>query len=481
MYQVFVDFFNYFTKNPKNMFQKTINAFIFTFLFFNFLNAQNLLNHGYNHGTLPTNINTNDVISAYTTWKSSFTESCGDDRIRVKFDEPNQTVSEGIGYGMLIAAYIGDQDLLDGLWNYYTDFLNENDVMNWKINGCSSVANDGRNGATDAELDAAMALIIASHRWGNTGIINYDTAASNLITTIKDHEIESGTNVLKPGDAWGGTNTTNISYYAPGYYRAYEAHTNDTSWQNVASKSYEIINANLNYTGAAYNLVSDWCKADGTFANEVDWAFAQGKKYNYDAARTPWRIVMDYLWSGNSDALSYSNKCIAFINAQNGLDNIRPGYNLDGSAFEFGYYDVTFTGAYATAAMASNDQNFVNTAYSKVVDMPTDAYFGSTLRVLYLLTLSGNFYSPEQFATSLSTNDTVLLKEYPTYPNPAKNSLHITFEKTHNNTLKVYNTNGKLLINKIFEDKNADLNIEQLTKGFYIISLNNKIHKLIKE
>lgn len=454
-------------------------AFLFfTFLFINLSFAQELLNYGYNYGTLPTNINSSDVTTAYTTWKNSFTESCGDDRIRVKFDVSTQTVSEGIGYGMLIAAYAGDQDLLDGLWNYYTDFLNNNGVMHWKIDGCSSVL--GQNGASDAELDAAMALIIASHRWGNTGTINYETAASNLITTIKTYEIETGTNVLKPGDAWGGSNTTNISYYAPGYYRAYNSHTNDTSWNAIADKSYDIIALNQSTTGAVFNLVSDWCKADGNFSTEVSWATNQGKTYSYDAARTPWRIAVDYLWYGNTDALAYSNSCIDFINNKNGLDNIYPGYNLNGSAFEQGYKDVTFTGAYAVAAMASTDQNFVNDAYDKVVSMATTAYFGSTLRVLYLLTMSGNFYGPDQFA-SLSIDNLSFAKNIGSYPNPVKDIIHITFEKESNNTIKIHDTSGKLVMHKVLDEKSSTLNLNTLTEGLYIISLNKKNYKLIKK
>ena len=448
----------------------------FFFCCISFTNAQNLLNYGYNYGTLPNNINDNDIIDAYTSWKNTFTEVCNDNSIRVKFDTPNETVSEGIGYGMLIAAYIGDQELLDGLWNYYKSFLNNNGVMHWKIAVCSSVL--GFNGATDAELDAAMALIIAEKRWGNNGTINYQLDVSNLINTIKTHEVEPNTSVLKPGDAWGGSNVTNISYFAPAYYRAYNTHTNDTSWNDVASKSYTIIKANQTATGAVYNLVSDWCTADGNFSSEVSWAVHEGKKYSYDASRTPWRIALDYLWHGNTEALAYSNSCIDFINAKNGLDNIYPGYNLDGTPFETSYKDVTFTGAYATAAMASNNQEFVNNAYSKVVEMTTDAYFGATLRVLYLLTLSGNFYSPDTFATLQTDNVTTITNK--AYPNPINETLNLSFEKTTNNQVFIYDANGKEVLNKVYNNKSSSIDFSNFPKGLYLIKINNKPHKFIK-
>jgi hypothetical protein len=69
---------------------------------------------------LPASTNTygksQDAANAYLEWKNNYTESCGSGRIRVKFDEPNRTVSEGIAYGMLLSAYAADKTLFDGLW-----------------------------------------------------------------------------------------------------------------------------------------------------------------------------------------------------------------------------------------------------------------------------------------------------------------------------------------------------------------------------
>lgn len=459
------------------------NILIILLLYINITNSQTLVNGNYEYGVLPTNLNSEDIIEAYTSWKNTFTETCGDNRIRVTFDAPNQnqTVSEGIGYGMLIAAYAGDQDLLDGLWNYYTSFLNQNGVMHWRIQNCSTII--GQNGASDAELDAAMALIIASQRWGNTGAINYGEQASDLINTIKTHEIEAGTNVLKPGDMFGGSTITNISYFAPGYYRAYNAHTNDPSWNDVSSKSYEIINNNLSTTGAVHNLVSDWCTAEGSFSPLAinQYAF-EGTRYSFDAARTPWRIALDYLWYGNLEALAYANKCIDFINSKNGINNIYPGYHLDGTPFITAYKDVTFTGAYAVAAMASTNQEFVNSAYTQVVNMTTDAYFGSTLRVLYLLTMSGNFFKPEQRSTLNNAVFNIEDKTLP-YPNPVVDILNISFAKDTKNIIQIYNLNGNLISEKQYNNTNkATINVKNMSTGLYILSINNNLkYKFIKK
>ncbi|GAL77713.1 glycoprotein gp2 [Algibacter lectus] len=123
----------------------------------------------------------------------------------------------------------------------------------------------------------------------------------------------------------GGSSNTNPSYLSPGYFKVFGTYSNDVAfWEAVSDKSYDILNANLSNNNASYNLVSDWCKADGTYSNEVSWAYDEGKSYYYDAARTPWRIALDYIWYGGSKALNYASLCNDFVNAQGGFNQIYP-------------------------------------------------------------------------------------------------------------------------------------------------------------
>src|SRR5574344_743189 len=144
-------------------------------------------NTQYSYGIMPTNLpsggtygGSQKAADAYNAWKNAYVASCSGS-YRVKFDDGSSTVSEGIAYGMLLAVYADDKDLFDGLWAYYKANVNGNGVMNWKISGCSGVS--GSNGATDAELDAAMALIIAAEQWPSG---TYKTVAKSFIQTIKE-------------------------------------------------------------------------------------------------------------------------------------------------------------------------------------------------------------------------------------------------------------------------------------------------------
>ncbi|MBO9699741.1 MAG: carbohydrate-binding protein [Sporocytophaga sp.] len=359
-------------------------------------NGQNMpfpQNKIYPNGIMPTNRNASDASSNYSVWKSNWTAACGDGRYRVKFDTPNQTVSEGIGYGMLMAAYAGDKTYFDGFWNYYKSFRNSNGVMHWKINECSSIV--GSNGASDAEFDAAMALIVAHSQWGSAGSINYQNDAKTLISAIKTHELESGTKVVKPGDQFGGSNLTNPSYFTPGYFRVFGKFTNDEAfWNSAADKCYEIINANLSKNNAAGGFVSDWCKADGTYSSNASGYYSGGTKFHYDAVRTPWRIAVDYLWFGTPEAKAYVKKTSDFIRTNGGTKNVKDGYNQNGSAYGTAH-NCTFVGTFACAAMGGENQSHLDDSYSDLKGInEANWYFNQTLKTLYLYLLSGNFYNP---------------------------------------------------------------------------------------
>ncbi|WP_346883025.1 glycosyl hydrolase family 8 [uncultured Algibacter sp.] len=459
------------------LYQLFITAFLF--LIIKTTHAQDFINANYSFGLKATNVGANDMADAYSAWKNSFLKTCDNGRFRVEFQDAGQTVSEGIAYGMLLAAYANDQEAFDGMWLYYQDNTNFNGVMNWKIQGCNNAI--GQNGATDAELDAAYALMVADKRWGNDGAINYNQDAKTLIQTIKDHEVEAGTNVLKPGDVWGGSNNTNPSYFATGYFRAYGEYTDDVAfWNAVADKSYDIINKNLTINNAKFNLVSDWTKADGNYSTEVPWATDLGRSYSYDAARTPWRAAIDYVWYGDSDALSYSNLCNDFVNSVGGFDNIFPGYRQDGTPISTDFKDPVFTGAYALAAMASGDQNFVNAAYTELKNQAKSDYFSATLRVIYMFGMSGNLFNTQ--TVTLSANDfSIKPVTFKMFPNPVDANINLSFATNELHKVAIYDINGRRLYNKVFKTPTANINVNTFSQGMYVVSVNGSYIKFTKK
>lgn len=365
-------------------------------------------NPGYgSNGILPANLPTTgtyrksqDAADAYNEWKANYTEVCSNG-IRVKFDEPNRTVSEGIAYGMLLAAYAADKNLFDGLWKYYKANSNGRGVMHWRIDGCSGVS--GQNGATDAELDAAWALLIAETQWPTaTNPYDYGNEANTLLNAVKQYEIASNGQAIN-GDGWGfGDPCRNPSYQSPAYYRVF-AQTNAANagtWNSAISGGYALLNNNAHPTTG---LVSDWSDPNGVrnTCNPGGLGYAATNGYGYDACRNIWRMAQDVLWNGPTTASSASsilNKVTTWMNGK-GASNVGGPLNQDGSNYSGWARNATFVSTFALAPMATSNQVLLNDMYSQVKNTKDpiknstlSGYFGNTLRCVSLFMLTGNFW-----------------------------------------------------------------------------------------
>lgn len=294
------------------------------------------------------------------------------------------TVSEGIGYGMLVMALMENdnnltQKYFDGLWDYYQYYLNNNGLMSWKIDREGKVIGDGS--AADGDEAAAMALLYAHKQWGSNGRINYFEEAKTLASKIMSFEVTKKDFVIKPGSEWGGYNITNPSYFDPAYYRIWQRFDHD--WTKVLNRCDNIYKHF--YETYETGLFPDWCVANGSTAY-------LSYNYSYDACRVPLKIGLDYLWNGKGD--EHLNKLTKWIIKKTEADPaaIVDGYKLDGTAIGK-YNNAAFIGPFCVAAMAGESQEWLDKSLSHLVGLETGGRFGyynDTLRLLSLLIVSGN-------------------------------------------------------------------------------------------
>ncbi len=362
-------------------------------------------NLSYGNGIMPANLPTGgaygksqDAADAYNEWKGFYVDQtcAGGTQARVKFDDVNTTVSEGIAYGMLLSAYAADKPLFDKFWAYYKANMDGNSIMNWKVNGCSGTLGSG--GATDAEMDAAMALIIASKQWPAATVpYTYSTEASNLITKIKTFEVDNGSFQAINGDGWGfGSSCRNPSYQAPAYYKAFATQNpgESTFWNSaITVGAYPLLNNNAHPTTG---LVSDWSDNNGN-KNTCNGGFSG---FGYDACRNPWRMAVDVLWWNNASGQSICNKIATYVNGQ-GATNVKGPRNSDGTGG--GNHNAVFTAMYAAAIMGTSaaNQTLMNSMYTETKNTKDaiqsgypSGYFGNTLRCISLFAMTGNFWKP---------------------------------------------------------------------------------------
>jgi endoglucanase len=331
-------------------------------------------------GFMPSNVRASDAAAVWASFKAQHIVACGS-QYRVTFSTTSQTVSEGIAYGMLAAVGNSDRPYFDGLWAYYKGRRNGNGVMNWKIDGCTTNAVE-QGGATDAELDAAMALIQAECKWGGGA---YRSDAIALMNAIRQHEVSG--NFVLPGDSWGGSGPgcINPSYFSPAYFRAFaRVDTAQASfWNNLASAGYSQLAAN-----GTTGLVPDWA---GNCSS-------RGGNYGWDAVRTPWRIATDYLWWGTAEAGTFLNRMTGWASGAGGgaymVSEVQTGYQLNGTKLNMGARNSAFSGGFMLSAMGVSQaaaDDYAGAFLSVNQTLGDNAYFQRALRAVYILLPAGLF------------------------------------------------------------------------------------------
>jgi endo-1,4-beta-D-glucanase Y len=315
----------------------------------------------------------NIALSAYKDWKGQYIKDDGNGALRViRPENNNDTVSEGIGYGMLLSVYADDETTFSGLLNYTKKHFDSKGLMDWNID--SSGKTIGQGSATDADEDIAYALTLASSKWSGK---SYTNDAKNMIQAIMKHEV-TDQNLVNPGDNWGTTKTVNPSYLSPSYYMAFGALTGESRWTSVYNATLKWLSQVSNSTTG---LVPDWNSSDFT---SPDINFDKYKTaFYYDALRTPIRLLHTVKLTNDETAKSLLNKQNSFFKSV-GIDKLKSGYTLDGKAIT-DYLDTAFLSAYAAASQIESGSDFSKATIDKLINDTKPSYFGSTLRALTLM------------------------------------------------------------------------------------------------
>lgn len=351
--------------------------------------------HAFSNCTYP-KYSTDTVATMYTNWKSKFFQLQGQVGRIIRPENANDTVSEGIGYGMLIGVYMNDRPMFDALWAYAQSKFDGSGLMNWQIAAGGNVIGNGS--ATDGDEDMAWALLQAASQWGGT----YKTDAIKLVENIWNKEVDQGGgNVLKPGENFGGSAQTDPSYFAPAYYRAF-AKVTSHDWMSVVDSSYTI----LQKASGSYGLVPNWASSTGAGVNGPN-NDPTGLLFGFDATRTPWRIAHDYCENGDPRAKAYLDKITGFfagkVTVLGDLGSLKATYTPAGAEVAGSSAGMSLMGPVGVGSMVGGHPDFTGLVYEALALISTDptkmsingvyTYYHASWAVLSVLMMSGNFWN----------------------------------------------------------------------------------------
>ncbi|WP_244918806.1 glycosyl hydrolase family 8 [Paenibacillus dendritiformis] len=346
------------------------------------------------------------------------------------------TVSEAHGYGMMITALMAGHDpnakkLFDGMYRYFRAHPSEinKDLMAWQQSDTNGaiIDSNGANSATDGDMDIAYALLLADKQWGSNGAINYLAEGKKIINAIMKSEVHPTEYHLQLGD-WVQAYDSDPDYkratrpsdFMLQHMKEFQAATGDARWGKVVDITYGIIQQVYKNFSPKTGLLPDFLykdETDGQFKpvsyrkwNTDDGYFLESEldgEYNYNSCRTPWRIATDYMVTGDKRAKAQLSALNAFIRSNHDTPgSIWSGYKLDGSERLSEWNGgLDFTAPFMVSAMIdASNQQWLNDLW----DYHTDAanptaqewkyYYGNTIRLLSMIVVSGNWWSPSATA-----------------------------------------------------------------------------------
>lgn len=246
---------------------------------------------------------------------------------RPKSEMPGDAVSEGVGYGMLVALYANDQASFNKMWETASEKLWNGSTHNWRVGPDGKV--NGTGAATDAEEDIALALIFADKlqaagKWESYSSPflskTYAEQAQKLLNKMWETNQFYGDGMIDPGEGWGMGRFINPGYFSPAWYKVFAKFDKDdpNRWNKAIDRNYEIISKSPGYS---MGMVPDWMGPNG------EWVGSEGLGYNAyfesraffkDAIRILWRLAIDAIWFDETRAKDFLKNSLKFINEKGG-------------------------------------------------------------------------------------------------------------------------------------------------------------------
>ncbi|MCA9832792.1 MAG: hypothetical protein KC435_02495 [Thermomicrobiales bacterium] len=368
---------------------------------------------------LPNHISQEEMDAAvkrhYDAWTTTYVRTDGGVGAWIDYDESGATVSEAMGFAMVLAAYMGDKTNFDAFYTYVRAHPSEigPNLMAWKqeLQDGMMVDVEGADSATDGDLDIAYGLLLANAQWGSDGETDYLSGALAVMHDTLTYVVNPELSSLMCGD-WSGEESahyTRSSDFMTGHMLAFaKADTeNAAGWEAIHDTITQAVNDVFVNEGEGSGLMPDFLEHTGERWRPVpgEWLETEhdGDLY-WNACRTSWRTAMSWLTDGRGDVLGSQQALCAWIQDATDGDprNIMSGYTIVtgelGQPIE-DYSDLAFVAPFAVNAMTGGEsaQEWLNTLWDSITGKDFEEvywYFGDAIRMHVLLTISGNWWIP---------------------------------------------------------------------------------------
>lgn len=294
---------------------------------------------------------------------------------------------------LMTAVQMGDKATFDAIWKFTKTFMQigtrssnlkgGHSFFGWQIemntDGTADRAKLNDGPAPDGEQWIAAAHCLAAKLWGNSGAVNYQREADDIlecmlhIDEINLQNTEGWANywipminkddpagtftamsnqVGYPGPWTGGNTVTDPGYQIPAFYQLFSEVgpvADRAQWRKAATKSRAYLfprhmgfdtqwgpapNNSGDNDNRTSHLPAGRCNYDGSMnASYFDNNYSN---YSWEAWRVGMYIGMDYMWWGNSSSSDFAFYPQMSAGIQNTLANVTPGWDAANNKFTYG-------------------------------------------------------------------------------------------------------------------------------------------------
>jgi endoglucanase len=251
----------------------------------------------------------------------------------IDLEAGDRTTSEGQAYAMLRAVLIDDPDTFAHTLAWAEANLQRrgangdrsDSLWCWKW-GKNAEGNWGTldpNFASDGDMDAVTALILAARRWNRPDYLALAQKKLQDLWTLSTVTTSHGSEEVRyfiPGPiaAFQPQHTRlylNPSYLGPYAFRLFAQIDSNHDWLSLVESSYRVLNQSARLS--AQGLPSDWVAVDiptGSF-QPIEASNSLRTIYGFDAYRVWWRVALDAAWFNEPRAKQYLQQHLAPLQA----------------------------------------------------------------------------------------------------------------------------------------------------------------------
>lgn len=329
------------------------------------------------------------LVDSWKAYRDRFIQTDG--RV-IDRENRDRTVSEGQAYAMLRAVAINDPETFLTTYTWAENNLARKDAegnridslwaWKWGQKETGEWATIDPNFASDADIDAITALILAAYRWNCP---EYLEAARVKLADLWQYGtvvLPDGSRQLLPGPEasfWPQPEVLilNPSYFSPASFRLFAQVDPDHDWSTLIETGYTMLEESSAASPAG--LPADWIAFDPSTNRygAVPARYGLQSNYSFDAYRVWWRIALDASWYQVPRAEAYLSKHLNHLVQRWEKDRTIPA-RLSLGGEPLAYYEATSQYAMIYPALAFVNRNLGEEIYlQKIQPTYQDGFWDS--------------------------------------------------------------------------------------------------------